>query len=127
MEGDDGVAVGEDGIGVGESLSFCDERWNVFLRRDVRESGVEGLRVDAVPPSPRAGLAGLAGGGAEAWIVGVWADGRRTGWGLGGVRGWECGGGGGGGGEGERAGTGFRVLEFVLRFPFPFPFASSNP
>lgn len=121
MDGDEGVAVGEDGIGVGESLSLCDERWNVFLRRDVRESGVDGLRarssVDALPP-----------GGAKSWIVGVRAEvGRRIGWGLGGVRGCEWGGGGGGGGEGERAGTGFRVLEFVLRFPFPFPFASSNP
>lgn len=128
------MVVGEEGIGVGESLSLCDERWNVFLRRDVRESGVEGLRVrssvDAVPPGPRAGLAGLAGGGAKSGIVGVWAEvGRRIGWGLGGVRGCECGGGGGGGGEGERAGTGFRVLEFVLRLPFPFPlpFASSSP
>lgn len=41
---DAGVAVGEEGVGVGESLSLCDERWNVFLRRDVRESGVEDLR-----------------------------------------------------------------------------------
>lgn len=105
------MAVGEEGVGVGESLSLCDERWNVFLRRDVRESGVEDLR---------GAKSCLVGGGAEV--------GRGIGCGLGGVRGCEWGGGGGGGeDEGERGGTGFRVLEFVLRFPFPIPFASSNP
>lgn len=50
-EGDEGVAVGEEGTTVGESLSLSDERWNVFLRRDVRDSGVEDLRV-SVPPVP---------------------------------------------------------------------------
>lgn len=49
-EGDEGVAVGEERT-VGKSLSLSDERWNVFLRRDVRESGVEDLRV-SVPPVP---------------------------------------------------------------------------
>lgn len=51
MEGDEGVGVGEEGTTVGESLSLSDERWNVFLRRDVRESGVEDLRDrSSVPP-----------------------------------------------------------------------------
>lgn len=50
-EGDEGVGVGEEGTTVGEFLSLSDERWNVFLRRDVRESGVEDLRDrSSVPP-----------------------------------------------------------------------------